>query len=249
MAHCRNCDTLLEASFCPNCGQKDVDLERPLTELLGEVLRETFDVDGRAFRTVWTLFRRPGVLTCEFLAGRRKLYSPPFRLYLVLSVLFFVVAGWVVGQGALLAEGQTLEADAAGQARFVADDLPKLMFVLLPVFALLLKAAFRHRLYFDHLIHSLHLHSAAYILLAFLLPLEQTADRHWLALTAQLVLFALLISNFAISLRRVYRVSRLGASVRAMLILLGYIMVVAIASDLASHLATMGLEEVPFHAK
>ena len=248
MTNCRNCDTPLEASFCPNCGQKDLDLERPLPDLLGEVLRETFDVDGRAFRTLWTLFRRPGVLTSEFLAGKRKLYTPPFRLYLVISVLFFVVAGWVVGQGALLAKGQTLEADAAGQARFVADDLPRLMFVLLPVFALLLKAAFRQRLYFDHLIHSLHLHSAAYLMLALLLPLEQAADQHWLPLTVQLLLLALLLSNFVISVRRVYRVDRRVAGIRALVVLLSYITLIAIASDLASHIATLRGEPVPFHA-
>ena len=246
MTNCRNCDTPLEASFCPNCVEKDLDLERPLPDLLGEVLRENFDVDGRAFRTLWTLFRRPGVLTSEFLAGKRKLYTPPFRLYLVISVLFFIVAGWVVGQGALLTEGRTVAADAAGQARFVSDDLPRLMFVLLPVFALFLKAAFRQRLYFDHLIHSLHLHSAAYILLAFLLPLEQAADRHWLPLALQLLLLFLLLSNFVISVGRVYQVNRRVAGIRALVVMLGYIALVGAASDLVSHITSPGAQELPF---
>ena len=34
----------------------------------------------------------PGHLTREFLAGRRARYLPPVRLYLVLSVVFFLVA-------------------------------------------------------------------------------------------------------------------------------------------------------------
>jgi hypothetical protein len=37
------------------------------------------------------LLFKPGFLTSEFLAGRRAKYLPPFRLYLVLSLLFFVV--------------------------------------------------------------------------------------------------------------------------------------------------------------
>ncbi len=110
--------------------------------------------------------------TSEFLAGRRKLYSPPFRLYLVISLVFFVIAAWVAGQGILLNDGQTMEANAAGQERFFSDQVPRLMFVLLPVFALILKTAFRQRPYFHHLIHALHLHSAAYVVLAFMLPLE-----------------------------------------------------------------------------
>lgn len=109
--------------------------------------RESLDVDGRAMRTLRILFRRPGMLTAEYLSGRRQCYTPPFRLYLIFSLYFFVVAAGAVGQGVLLHSGQTLEADAPGQARFISDDLPRLMFLFLPVFALLLKVAFRHRLY------------------------------------------------------------------------------------------------------
>lgn len=240
MTRCKNCDTPLEASFCPQCGQKNIELERPLPELLGEVVRETLDVDGRAIRTLWTLFRRPGVLTSEYLAGRRRLYSPPFRLYLAISLLFFVVAAWVAGQGILLSEDQMLEADAPRQARFLADDLPRLMFILLPVFALLLKAAFPQRFYFDHLIHSLHLHSAAYVVLALILPLEQAANRLGLAMVIQAVLFGYLLANFVISLHHVYRASWLVSSGKAIGILLGYMILVAISFEAASHFTRPG---------
>lgn len=247
MVSCRNCDTQLEANYCPECGQKNIDLGRPLPELLGEVLRETFDVDGRAFRTIWTLFRWPGKLTSDFLAGKRRLYSPPFRLYLVISVLFFVVAGWVAGEGMLLVEGQTLETDAAGQARFVSDDLPRLMFVLLPVFALLLKAAFRKRLYFDHLIHALHLHSVAFLVMILLLPLEELADANWLALAAQMVFLLYLLVNFFVSLRRVYSVGWGQAIGKMLIVLLAYTMIIGITSDLVSHWTAPGTNSTPFH--
>ena len=71
MMFCKNCDTPLEARYCPHCGQRNIELDRPLLELLGEALRENLDVEGRVARTLWTLIRRPGVLTSEFLAGRR----------------------------------------------------------------------------------------------------------------------------------------------------------------------------------
>jgi hypothetical protein len=38
------------------------------------------------------LLVRPGQLTRDYLEGRRARYMPPFRMYLVLSVVFFVVA-------------------------------------------------------------------------------------------------------------------------------------------------------------
>lgn len=46
-------------------------------------------VDGRLWKTLYTLLLRPGVLTQEYFAEHRARYLPPVRLYLVLSVLFF----------------------------------------------------------------------------------------------------------------------------------------------------------------
>jgi hypothetical protein len=248
MMRCRNCETPLEPdfSFCPRCGQQNIDLGRPLPQLFGEAVRETMDIDGRAFRTLWALIRRPGVLTSEFLAGRRRLYTSPVRLYLVISVLFFVLAAWVAGKGILLGEGQTLEADAAGQARLFADYVPQLMFILLPVFALLLKVAFRQRLYFDHLIHSLHLHSAAYIVLALMLPLEEAASGLGLAFVIQLLLFAYLLASFVISLRHVYATGWLVASGKAIGILLAYMTLVAGSLETASQFTMPDSGTLPF---
>jgi hypothetical protein len=248
MEACRNCSTPLqpETGYCPRCGQKIIELDRPLSELLREVARETIDIDGRAMRTLWTLMRRPGVLTSEYLAGRRKLYSPPVRLYLVISVLFFLLTAWVAEKGILLDQGQTLEVDAAGQAHLFSDYVPKLMFVLLPVFALLLKVAFRQRLYFHHLIHSLHLHSAAYLVLALMLPLEDIASRYWLAMVLQLGLFIYLLTSFVISLRHVYRVGWLMATGKAIGVLLGYMVLVAGSFEAASYFATPELGGLPF---
>ena len=227
MKQCKNCQAPLEGTFCPNCGQKDVDLERPIGELVGEVLRDTLDVDGRAWRTVRTLFRHPGTLTSEYLAGRRRLYTPPLRLYLVISVSFFVLIAWFAGQGVLLDPGQTREADAASQAQFMSDELPRMMFVLLPIFALLIKIVFPRRLYFDHIIFSVHLHSAAYVLLVLMLPLEQVAGEHWVPLVVQVVLLAYFIAFFAISLRRVYHASWLVATVKSVAVLFGYMVLVS----------------------
>ena len=48
--------------------------------------------DSRLWRTLGALLFRPGFLTAEFLGGRRARYLPPVRLYLVLSVAFFLFA-------------------------------------------------------------------------------------------------------------------------------------------------------------
>jgi hypothetical protein len=38
------------------------------------------------------LWFKPGKLTQEYVAGRRVAYLPPFRLYLILSIVFFLIA-------------------------------------------------------------------------------------------------------------------------------------------------------------
>lgn len=227
MTRCKNCDAPISGSFCSECGQKVVNLERPFRELLREIVKETFDLDGRAWRTVKTLFLHPGLLTSEFLAGRRRKYTPPLRLYLFVSVSFFVIMAWVAGQGLLLEQGQTAERDALLQARFMSDDLPRLMFVLLPVFAVLLKLLFFRRLYFDHLIFSIHLHSAAYIVLALMLPIEGAAGTQWPALVAQVVLLIYLLVYMIVSLHRVYMTTWIGASARTLAILFGYMILIS----------------------
>jgi hypothetical protein len=246
MRYCKNCDTPLEARYCPQCGQRDIELDRPLPELLKEALGETLDVDGRAAQTLWTLIRRPGLLTSEYLAGRRRRYSPPFRLYLIISLLFFVLTAWVAGQGILLDEGQTLEVDAAGQARLFADYVPRLMFILLPIFALFLKVAFRQRLYFDHLIHALHLHSALFIVLMLMLPLERVAAQSVLAMIIQLGLFAYLLTIFVISVRHVYQVSWPMATIKSFGIMIGYMALVAGVFEAASQFTMPDSAKLPF---
>src|SRR4030095_12870336 len=60
--------------------------------LVRDFLGDVFDWDARIWRTLRPLTFRPGLLTQEFLRGRRAHYTPPFRMYLILSVVFFLIA-------------------------------------------------------------------------------------------------------------------------------------------------------------
>ena len=233
-SRCRNCDTPLEARYCPNCGQKEVDLERPILVLLRELVYETFELDGRALRTLTTLIVRPGALTSEFLAGHRRRFTPPLRLYLVISLLFFFSATWIAGQGGLLEHGQSVEEFTPGQVQFLGDDLPRLMFLLLPLFALLLKLAYFSRLYFDHVIFAVHFHCVAYIVLGLMLPFEQLASRQLLALLLQLLLLTYLCTYLVLALRRVYGSGWLAATLKCLAVLLAYVTLLSATIEAAS---------------
>ncbi len=54
------------------------------------------DLDGSILQTLKLLFTRPGSLTNEFLGGRSVSYIAPFKLFLIVSALYFIF-GWRAG--------------------------------------------------------------------------------------------------------------------------------------------------------
>jgi hypothetical protein len=90
--NCLNCGTELRGQYCGTCGQRARNRLISLWELLQDAFGDLFEVDSRLWRTIIPLLIRPGRLTLDYLEGRRARYMPPFRMYLVLSVIFFVVA-------------------------------------------------------------------------------------------------------------------------------------------------------------
>ena len=101
-SQCLNCGTVFAERFCPHCGQRR-DL-RPLSlgALVWELLIEILDSDARVWRTLRTLVTKPGQLTLDWAAGRRVRHVPPFRLYLVLNVLVFLVFSFSLGSPTVL---------------------------------------------------------------------------------------------------------------------------------------------------
>ncbi len=88
---CANCGAEFTGRFCPECGQRASDFHRPVFTMLGEILVDTFSLDGRLARTLPALLFRPGQITRSYLEGHRARYVPPFRMFLVSSLVFFSV--------------------------------------------------------------------------------------------------------------------------------------------------------------
>ena len=88
--HCPNCETSFDNSFkfCPNCGQANKKLSLNFKYFVSEFLSGMFNLDSKIFRTLRLLFLRPGMLTKEFIKGRRNSYIPPVRLYLIGSLIY-----------------------------------------------------------------------------------------------------------------------------------------------------------------
>ena len=87
---CRNCGALIEIRFCTNCGQLGADFHRPVWDLVSSSISDMFSLDGRLWRSLPMLMLRPGRMTKEYIDGKRARYVPPFRLFLLTSVIFFL---------------------------------------------------------------------------------------------------------------------------------------------------------------
>jgi hypothetical protein len=83
---------VLRGQHCSHCGQRAKVRVLSLGTLVRDLLGDITNFDSRIWRTLKPLALSPGVLTVEYLRGRRTHYSPPFRMYLILSVVFFLMA-------------------------------------------------------------------------------------------------------------------------------------------------------------
>jgi hypothetical protein len=92
VVQCLNCKTPLSGQYCASCGQRARSRLISLWELVSDAFGDLFELDSRLWRTLIPLFARPGLLTRDYLEGRRVRFMPPFRTYLVLSIVFFLVA-------------------------------------------------------------------------------------------------------------------------------------------------------------
>ena len=229
-ARCPNCGTPIDDNFCPHCGQENERRIVSLRLLIRDAIDNFFALDARLPQTMVPLLFKPGLLTREYIAGRRARYARPSRLYLAVSVIFFFTLSIVSGGqidtvffeapeeqratadsarvradslyaqiGAALAAGlpahiaverddeeiwveddstdaevelERVSSDAADSMQvqfmdYLTSYLPKMMFVMLPVFALLLRLLYlrRQRYYVGHLIFALNYHSFAFIVL------------------------------------------------------------------------------------
>ena len=229
---CANCRALLTGEYCHQCGQESNIGLRNALRMFGEGVAETFEWDSRVRRTLGPLLFRPAYLSTEWVEGRRARYVRPVRLYLFVSVIFFIVFSVVTDfdtealrdglsvdvsteEAAVAADAAAAEApkrrdwiedmqidlpffDEADKEEFkdrlerLADNpdllvdqarslAPQMMFVLLPLFAFILKVLylFARRYYAEHLVLALHTHSFLFISFITLVALD--GIRGWAA--------------------------------------------------------------------
>lgn len=57
-------------------------------------MHSLLEIDGRAYRTLFYLMTKPAHLSREYFSGRRMRYTPPLRMFIVISVSFFLLVSF-----------------------------------------------------------------------------------------------------------------------------------------------------------
>lgn len=127
---CRNCGHVVESKYCTACGQLAASFHRPIATLISETISDTFTYDGRLARTIPVLLFRPGRLTRNYTEGKRARYVPPFRLFLLASLLFYFVLFAIVPAGQVINIDDETRAEIAqniieGDANETAAEAPE----------------------------------------------------------------------------------------------------------------------------
>ena len=130
---CRNCGTVVTERYCTRCGQLASNFHRPFFSLVTSSLADTFALDSRLWRSVPLLLFRPGRMTRNYLDGKRARYVPPFRMFLLASVLFFLTvfglgdrlgwyADWQLNPGTSLERSEETRDKAIAELKLQLED-------------------------------------------------------------------------------------------------------------------------------
>lgn len=287
---CPNCGTPVDNRYCPSCGQQNEKRLASVRVMVRDALEDELSLDAKVPRTLVGLLFRPGFLTREYLRGRVARYVLPFRLYLIASLLFFVVLPFIADfdrmWGAIgpnmeaAARGQSItgtpgggagdeidrngpalreESSAPGAEGFAlirsgidttaiprllrplagyyvrqeakinamspregtrvlyeetTENVPRVIFLLLPAFAFFLKTLYWRRLYAEHFVFALHFHAFLFLLATVALVAQSLG-------VLQLLVLAVLVYLFA-ALKRVYQQSWLRTAAKYVVLLFVY---------------------------
>lgn len=194
---CKNCGAAFSGHYCNQCGEKlYTEKDKAASHIFEEVVHFLTHFDSKFFKTLFLFFRRPGFVSKDYCAGKRKKYFKPVSLFLVGVViyLFFpLLEGLNISfenhinnnntfgirytqnwADAKMHKQQISKKALAEKFNHTSPKVAKLfLFVLLPLSALWLNLIFKkkRRYFFDHFILSTEINTALLFLLFTILPL------------------------------------------------------------------------------
>jgi hypothetical protein len=88
---CLNCGHHVEEHFCTHCGQENIEIKEDALHMITHAIADYFHFESKFFGTIKPLLVQPGCLSKLYVAGKRVSFIHPIRLYIFISIVFFLV--------------------------------------------------------------------------------------------------------------------------------------------------------------
>ena len=92
---CLNCGHPLDLTdrFCAYCGQLNTTKRLAFSDFFSEFFYSIFTYDSKFRYTIKDLLFKPGTITRYYVEGKRLMYANPFRFFLSISIIYFLLLG------------------------------------------------------------------------------------------------------------------------------------------------------------
>jgi len=88
---CKNCAADLHGKYCASCGQQVYhDKDKTLPALVRDAWHFMTNFDGKIFKTLKTIYTKPGQLALDYSAGIRQRYYKPISFYLLIVLIYLL---------------------------------------------------------------------------------------------------------------------------------------------------------------
>ncbi len=92
---CKNCASVFEGKFCPQCGQKAKTKRITFTHLIHEIPESIFQVETGLPFTIKGLFTKPVGFLRDYFLGKRVQYYKPLGYVILLSTISSIISYFV----------------------------------------------------------------------------------------------------------------------------------------------------------
>lgn len=137
---CLNCGHTVEDHFCSHCGQENIIVKEDAVHMVIHAVSDYFHFESKFFGTIKPLLSKPGVLTQKYVEGKRMSFLHPIKLYIFISIVFFLFilgsshkekghAAEAVAETEHVQKTDTLTAAEAAELKENLKNLPAIPFV------------------------------------------------------------------------------------------------------------------------
>lgn len=177
---CLNCGSELMDVYCHKCGQKNLRKRLTLKDILNDIVKYVFELEGPFIKTIKYLTINPGKVCKEFVNGKRKIYVQPVQ-YFIIALTFYYLIVFLTGidfieiiyrQNKQLGMPMSKK-EFAETTGFIFSNLKFLTFILIPIFAVISKLFFKRSgyNYAENIVMAFYLHAHTLLIGILFIPL------------------------------------------------------------------------------